>query len=56
MSDLLEAGDAGLVIVARNPQGTDVEGLLTNAKDVVASTGVGDADSGLDQAFGAAAA
>jgi hypothetical protein len=56
MSDLLEAGDAGLVIVAVNPQGTDVEGLLTNAKDVVASTGVGDADTALDEAFGSCAA
>jgi uncharacterized membrane protein len=56
MSDLLEAGDAGLVIVAVNPQGTDVAGLLTNADEVVAATGVGDSESALDQAFEAAAA
>jgi uncharacterized membrane protein len=56
MSDLLEAGDAGLVIVAVNPQGTDIAGLLVNAESVIASTGVGDADGALDQAFEAAGA
>ena len=56
MSDLLEAGDAGLVVVAVNPQGTDVAGLLVNAESVIASTGVGDADGALDQAFEAAGA
>ena len=56
MGDLLERGAAGLVIVAVNPQGIDVEGLLTNAESVVASTGVGDAEGALDQAFEAAEA
>ena len=51
MSDVLESGDAGLVVVAVNPQGTDIEGLLTNAETVVASTDVGDADGALEQAF-----
>lgn len=41
MSDLREADDAGLVIVAVNPPEADVEGLLTSARDVVASTGIG---------------
>ncbi|HUW04562.1 MAG TPA: DUF1269 domain-containing protein [Acidimicrobiales bacterium] len=54
MSDVLESGDAGLVIVAVNPQGTDIEGLLTNAETVVASTNVGDTDGALEQAFEAA--
>jgi hypothetical protein len=44
-----------LVIVAVNPQGTDIEGLLTNAEIVVACTGIGDSDA-LDQAFETAAA
>ncbi|HMS46216.1 MAG: hypothetical protein WAX12_15640 [Candidatus Microthrix subdominans] len=56
MGDLLERGAAGLVIVAVNPQGIDVEGLLTNAESVVASTGVGDTEGALDQAFEAAEA
>ncbi len=56
MSDLLEAGDAGLVVVAVNPQGTDLAGLLANADSVIASTGVGDSDGALDQAFEAAGA
>ncbi len=51
MGDLLESGDAGLVIVAVNPQGVDIAGLLTNAASVVSSTGIGDADGALDQAF-----
>ncbi len=56
MNDLLEAGNAGLVIVAVNPQGTDIEALLTNADSVVASTAVGDSDGALDAAFENAAA
>ena len=31
MSDVLEAGQFGLVVVAINPKGTDVEALLANA-------------------------
>jgi len=51
MSDLLEVGDAGLVIVAVNPTGTDVGALLVNAKDKVVANDVEDTDAALRQAF-----
>jgi uncharacterized membrane protein len=54
MSDLLESGDAGLVIVAVNPQGVDVESLLANAVKKVVADDVEDSDAALQQAFEAA--
>ena len=47
---------AGLVVVAVNPQRTDVGGVLVNAESVIASTGGGDSEGALDQAFEAASA
>ncbi len=51
MGDLLEEGDVGLVIVAVNPQGADVESLLANAAKKVVRDDVGDPDGALEQAF-----
>ncbi|MGA7758078.1 MAG: DUF1269 domain-containing protein [Ilumatobacteraceae bacterium] len=51
MSDLLETGEYGLVIVAVNPKGTDVGALLTNAVDAVVVDNVEDTDGELDKAF-----
>jgi uncharacterized membrane protein len=51
MGDLLEEGDVGLVIVAVNPQGADLEALLANAVTCVVENDVVDPDSGLYDAF-----
>ena len=51
MSDLLEAGDWGLVIVAVNPQGTDVGALLGHAVDKHVVDNVMDTDGELEKAF-----
>ena len=51
MGDLLEEGDTGLVIVAVNPKGADVESLLANAVKKVVADDVGDPDGALEQAF-----
>jgi uncharacterized membrane protein len=51
MSDLLEAGEFGLVVVAVNPKGTDVGALLTNAVDKVVVDNVEDTDGELAAAF-----
>jgi hypothetical protein len=51
MSDLLESGEYGLVIVAQNPKGTDVGALLTNAVSKVVVDNVEDTDGELDKAF-----
>ncbi|HEY1104930.1 MAG TPA: hypothetical protein VGE78_02170 [Agromyces sp.] len=60
MNDLLQAGEAGLVVVAVNPKGTDVEALLANAqKKVVAVTdgnAKGTTDDALEKAFESAEA
>jgi len=56
MGDVLESGLCGLVIVAVNPQGTDVGAFLTNANETVVTDGVVDSDGALDQAFEQAAA
>ena len=51
MSDTLEAGDSGLVIVAVNPQGSDLEGLLSGAQKVVIdATTKGDLEGAYDDA------
>jgi uncharacterized membrane protein len=51
MSDLLETGEYGLMIVAVNPKGTDVAALLTNAVDAVVVDNVEDTDGELAKAF-----
>jgi hypothetical protein len=51
MSDLLEAGDVGLIIVAVNPQGTDVGALLGRAESKHVVDGVMDTDGALASAF-----
>lgn len=56
MSDVLEAGQGGLVIVAVNPQGTDVAAFLTNANETVVVNNVVDTDGALDGAFEQASA
>jgi uncharacterized membrane protein len=56
MSALLDEGDAGLVIVAVNPEGTDVEALLTNASSSVVTDDVSDTEGALVHAFDAAEA
>ena len=60
MNDLLQAGEAGLVVVAVDPKGTDVEALLANAqKKVVAVTdgnAKGTTDDALEKAFESAEA
>lgn len=51
MSDLLETGEYGLIVVAVNPQGTDVSALLANAQSKHVIDGVLDTDGALDSAF-----
>lgn len=51
MSDLLEAGEFGLVVVAVNPKGVDIEALLANATEKTVVDGVTDVDGALDEAF-----
>jgi uncharacterized membrane protein len=49
LSDLLDSGESGVVLVATNPQGIDVEQMLANAERcVVIETKVGE----LETAFG----
>lgn len=54
MSELLDAGDAGLVIVAVNPKDVDVAALLANAESKVVADDVGDPHDALQEAFDAA--
>lgn len=51
MGDLLESGDAGLVIVAVNPQGADIGALLANAVDKAVADDVEDPEGALEEAF-----
>ena len=51
MGELLAAGEFGLVLVAVNPQGTDVGALLTQAQDKHVVDGVYDTDGAVDAAF-----
>ena len=51
MGDLLENGDAGLVIVAVNPKDADIGSLLANAGGKVVSDDVSDTSSALERAF-----
>ena len=51
MGDLLEDGQYGLVVVAVNPAGTNIEALLDNAVDKVVSVDVDDPEGALAQAF-----
>ena len=51
MSDTLEAGDSGLVVVAVNPKGSDLKGLLSGAQKVVIdATTKGDLEGAYDDA------
>lgn len=56
MSDLLEAGEFGLVVVAVNPEGADVGALLANAADKVVTDNVADPHGALSEAFDSATA
>lgn len=56
MSDLLEAGEFGLVVVAVNPQGVNISALLANATEKTVVDGVTDVDGALDEAFNRPAA
>ncbi len=51
MGDLLESGDSGLVIVAVNPQGADLNALLANAVSKIVADNVEDPEGALEQAF-----
>lgn len=51
MSDVLERGEFGLVIVAVNPNRIDIGALLSGAEEVVVSDDVADTESALEQAF-----
>lgn len=59
MNEMLASGDAGLVVVAVNPKGTDLTSLLAGAKDKVVVNDVADdkasADNALVTAFEASA-
>ncbi len=51
MSDVLETGQFGLIVVAVNPKGTNVETLLANAVDTVVAVNVSDPAGALAGAF-----
>ena len=51
MGDLLDEGDAGLVIVAVNPKGAEIEALLANAAQKVVQDNVRDPEGALQQMF-----
>jgi uncharacterized membrane protein len=51
MIDVLETGQFGLVVVAVNPQGTNVEALLANAVATVVAVNVSDPAGALAHAF-----
>jgi uncharacterized membrane protein len=51
LGDTLEAGEYALLIVALNPQGTDVASLLTNAERTHVVDGVDDSDDAIERAF-----
>ena len=51
MSDVLESGQFGLVVVAVNPKGANVDALLANAFDKIVAVNVADPDGALVQAF-----
>jgi len=56
LGDMLQAGDYGLIIVAVNPQGTDVGALLTHAASKHVIDGVHDTDGAIESAFEASEA
>jgi uncharacterized membrane protein len=51
MTDLLDAGDFGLIIVAVNPKEASVSSLLANATSKIVIDNVLDTDDALEQAF-----
>ena len=51
LGDTLDAGQYGILIVALNPQGTDVGALLTNAQSKHVVDGVDDSDGAIEAAF-----
>ena len=57
ISELLESGQSGLIVVAVNKYGADVEALLSGAeKSVVVQTTWGDLDAELEKEIGKAQA
>ena len=56
LGDTLDAGQYGILIVALNPQGTDVGALLTNAQTKHVVDGVDDSDGAIEAAFESAGA
>ncbi len=56
MGDMLQDGEFGLIIVAVNPQGTDVGALLTHASSKHVVDGVHDTDGAIESAFEASEA
>ncbi len=51
MNDVLEDGQYGLVVVAVNPKGANVEALLSNAVETVVTDNITDSDGALELAF-----
>jgi uncharacterized membrane protein len=52
MGDLLDAGESGLMVVAVNHKGSDIEPLLSNAtKKIVVDTPAGDLESAYNEAL-----
>ena len=50
MADLLESGESGLIVVAVNKWGADIEPLLLNAeKSIVVNTTWGDLDEAIEK-------
>ena len=50
IADLLESGESGLIVVAVNKLGADIEPLLANAeKSVVVNTTWGDLDEAIEK-------
>ena len=57
MSDLLESGQAALVVVAVDHQGPDIEALLQNATEtIVTETDGGDVEQAYEEALAAGTA
>ncbi|WP_345802912.1 hypothetical protein AAIB33_07470 [Microbacterium sp. AZCO] len=51
INQMLESGDAGLIVVAVNPKGTDLTPLLAGAKDKIVVNDVDDDKAAVDNAL-----
>lgn len=51
LGETLAVGEYGILIVALNPQGTDVGALLTHAQSTHVVDGVADTDGAIESAF-----